>query len=303
MDPDRFFCAAESRASGESIYGTVAHIRSWLLLEYHSVWRRRAVEDSRLLSDNLKHHLQRLERNRNIDRTLLIRREHTRTGPIQCFTIVSNGPHPRITRTLISDYDDVLTQPAGEPVTGLLYAACTHAHHDKCCARFGLPVYCALAELAGEQAWQCSHVGGDRFAANVVVFPFGLYYGRIVPDDVPELVRRSEAGEIWLERYRGRSSFTRAVQVAEYFARAESGRTAIDEFRPLATPGRTGSVTQVYLEARSDASIHLVEFATETAALTRLLTCGSTEPSTVPQYNLVRYSCGSREILPCANKL
>src|SRR3712207_7735232 len=36
------------------------------------------------------------------------------------------------------------SQPPVEPVGGLLYAVCTHGRHDKCCAKFGLPVFCAL---------------------------------------------------------------------------------------------------------------------------------------------------------------
>ena len=29
--------------------------------------------------------------------------------------------------------------------------------------------------------WQSSHIGGDRFAGNVVFLPEGLYYGRVEP--------------------------------------------------------------------------------------------------------------------------
>ena len=43
----------------------------------------------------------------------------------------------------------------------------------------------ALAALHPEQTWEVSHVGGDRFAANLLVLPDGLYYGRVTPDDAP----------------------------------------------------------------------------------------------------------------------
>ncbi len=290
MSTQRFFCAAASCESGESIYGTVAQIRSWLLLEYPGAWRRRAVEDSRYLSMEVKRHLRTMEQDGQIDRTLLMRREHNRCAPFQCFFVKSCEDPPRISRTILSQYEDLLmVQEGGDSVAGLMYAVCTHARHDKCCAKFGFPVYCALREVVGDRAWECSHVGGDRFAANVVVFPHGLYFGHVSPDEVPELVRRCEAGQIWLERYRGRSCFSRSVQVAEYFVRAESGRTGIAEFEPLET-FRDGALTRVKLQGRSDSSIHVVDFAREMGAIEELLTCHSTEPSAVPQYELVRYT-------------
>ncbi|WP_218926810.1 sucrase ferredoxin, partial [Priestia megaterium] len=54
---------------------------------------------------------------------------------------------------------------------------CAHGRHDPCCAVRGLPVGRALGERWPEQVWECSHIGGDRFAANVVVAPDGVYYG------------------------------------------------------------------------------------------------------------------------------
>jgi hypothetical protein len=291
MSDDRFFCASESRANSEAVFGTVARIQSWLLLEYPSVWRRRAIQDSRLLSDGVKKHIAALERRGEIDRSLLIRREHRRSGVLRCFHVASCETAPRIRTTLLDDYDHLpdLQLTRGEAVDGLMFAVCTHGRHDKCCAKFGLPVLCEFREKAGDRAWECSHVGGDRFAANVVVFPYGIYYGRVRPEDVAEIVRRSELGQIWLPGYRGRSCFTRPTQIAEYFARVESGRLGIDEFRPKELCQTVGGNTRVQLFAKSDDTVHEVEFSTETDALHQRLTCHATEPSPVPQYRLRRY--------------
>jgi hypothetical protein len=264
----------------------VAFIRSWLLVEYPSAWRRNAVADSRLLSDTFKQHV------RSIDaRTLLIRRDHRRGERIRCFFVRSCESPPSMVRFEISDYDNLLLEDfRPEPAQELLYAVCTHGRHDKCCAKFGLPLYCALRDQVHERVWQCSHVGGDRFAGNVVVFPYGLYYGHVTPDDVAEIVHRSERGEVWLKGYRGRSCFSRPVQVAEYFLRSESGRLEIDEFHLIDLLPSGGNRRQVRFQARSDASVHLVEYAVESAALNEFLTCGAAEPSTVPQYELIRYA-------------
>jgi hypothetical protein len=286
MHEERFFCAAESRANDEAIYGTVALIRSWLLLEYPRAWRKNALEDSRMLSPELKTHIRRLP----VDRALLIRQDYRRAELLRCFFVNACEDPPVTSRYTIPDYDGLRNlQGNGEQVDTLMFAVCTHGRHDMCCAKFGIPVWCAFRDLAGERAWQCSHVGGDRFAGNVVVFPYGIYYGRVLPEDVPEILRRSDAGKVWLPGYRGRSCFPRAVQVAEYFARLESGRLRIDEFRPLAVERVAVGNTRVTFQARSDRTLHVVEFMTRTDALHQRLTCEATEQSAIAQYELRTY--------------
>jgi hypothetical protein len=254
------------------------------------VWRRNAIDDSRLLSQEVKNYIHDLERHNHVDRSLLIRREHRRSETLHCFSVESSAKPPRMRRVLLRDYEELPNlHGAGEPVEGLIFAVCTHGRRDQCCAKFGLPVYRAFKDCAGDRAWQCSHVGGDRFAANIVVFPYGIYYGRAGPHDVEEIVRMSELGQVWLPGYRGRSCFTRPVQVAEYFARAESRRTAIDEFRLLDAGPMDDNATRVRFEAHSDNTVHLVEFKTRSDALSQRLTCAATESSIVPQYALQRY--------------
>jgi hypothetical protein len=188
----------------------------------------------------------------------------------------------------IEDYEQLLRldrSATGQPVSGPILAVCTHARHDKCCAKFGMPLWCALRDHMPERAWQCSHVGGDRFAGNVVVFPHGLYYGRVTPEDVAELVRRSEAGEVWLPRYRGRSCWARPVQVAEYFLRRETGELRIDAFRPVSIEGPT-----VEFEARYDSgSRHRVEVTVRPDVFRQRLTCEADEESPVSQYELAAH--------------
>src|SRR5688572_17305564 len=101
MSVRRFFCAEASRANREAMFGTVAQIRTWLLLEYPGVWRRNAVEDSRLLSPELKSHIRRLA----VDRTLLIRREHQRASSLHCYFVRSYDEASEVVQYTINDYD------------------------------------------------------------------------------------------------------------------------------------------------------------------------------------------------------
>ena len=92
-------------------------------------------------------------------------------------------------------YDDVaeltdlpLDGTAGEPDDKDLYLVCTHGKHDPCCALRGRPVAAAMAQVRPGQVWECSHIGGERFAANVLLLPSGLVYGRVLPFAAEEFI-------------------------------------------------------------------------------------------------------------------
>ena len=74
--------------------------------------------------------------------------------------------------------------PGLTPHAGPGLRVCTHGRHDTCCAERGRPVAAALAAAHPELTWEVSHIGGDRFAANALVLPHGLYYGRLDADSV-----------------------------------------------------------------------------------------------------------------------
>jgi hypothetical protein len=282
--PERFFCSLASRANREGLAGTVALIRSWLLIEHPAVWRRSAVADSRVLSSAVKAYLGAI----GVDRTLLVRQTHCLSWPARVMFVDSSPDRPSIFVDEIHQYEQLLQAAPtsnGKPVSDAVFAVCTHGRHDRCCAKFGMPVWHALRDHVPERAWQCSHVGGDRFAANVVVFPYGLYYGRVTPEDVPELVRLSKARQIWLPGYRGRSCWPRAVQVAEYFLRRETGETRIDAFRPVEVGGST-----VTFASKGDGIRHRVTFAVRPAAHRQRLTCDADEESPVSRYDLLSFT-------------
>ena len=73
---------------------------------------------------------------------------------------------------------------------------CTHARHDQCCAVRGRPVAQALARAFPDETWESSHLGGDRFAATMILLPHGLYYGRVPTADAAAIVERYLQGEI-----------------------------------------------------------------------------------------------------------
>ena len=101
--------------------------------------------------------------------------------------------------------------PGLTPYDDPLIAVCTHGRHDACCAERGRPVALALAASRHADAvWECSHIGGDRFAGNLLVLPRGLYYGRVDPDSALELADAAVDGRVALDHLRGRSDLADA---------------------------------------------------------------------------------------------
>jgi Sucrase/ferredoxin-like len=122
-------------------------------------------------------------------------------------------------------------------VEGPLYGVCTHGRHDACCAERGRPVAAALTASRPAETWEISHMGGDRFAANMVVLPEGLYYGRMDPGTASQVAALHEQGRVDLVRLRGRSSYPMQVQYAEIALRRHLEEDRLDAIRLIRRQG------------------------------------------------------------------
>lgn len=118
-------------------------------------------------------------------------------------------------------------------------AICTHGTRDRCCAKFGFAVYRRARALfeAGASPFaplECSHLGGDRFAATAVVFPSGSMYGHLDEADLAALLAGEAEGRITPAYYRGRvfepplTQIIRAGLAKDGFASAAAAPIAIE---------------------------------------------------------------------------
>ena len=124
---------------------------------------------------------------------------------------------------------------AGSPVDHPLFLVCTHGKHDRCCAKYGRPLYDAVCEQVEDGwAWQSTHVGGDRFAGNLVVLPEGVYYGRVEPSEAWPVLEAALDSRVHLPRYRGRSCHGFAAQAAERRVREQTGLLGVFDVRVVA---------------------------------------------------------------------
>jgi (2Fe-2S) ferredoxin len=95
----------------------------------------------------------------------------------------------------------------------------------------GRPVAAALAERWPDWTWECSHVGGDRFAANLVLLPDGAYYGYLDAESAVRVVEAHLRGEVEVDHLRGLSTEPPLVQAAVVAAMRRWGPVDARAFR------------------------------------------------------------------------
>ena len=228
-------CASVSARFAEPLAGTAGATRFWLLVEHPGPWPADALMQA--LGPDL---LAEIERRAPGVRTVLIRKSarHQVARPL-CVLVSSAGPAPWMRQIRLDDYRQILdldlealaagAQPkTGQERTEALFTVCTHGKRDACCAAFGRPVLRAVA-AEYDEVWECTHIGGDRFAGNLVCFPHGLYYGHLDVASALSAAQSYEAGKVQLDNLRGRSGLPPAAQVAEHCVRAHTGFDGIGE--------------------------------------------------------------------------
>ncbi|MGO0575070.1 sucrase ferredoxin [Ornithinimicrobium panacihumi] len=129
------------------------------------------------------------------------------------------------------DVDPIPSSSVDEP----LILVCTHGKKDPCCAVRGRPVAAALAARHPEATWECSHTGGDRFAANVLLLPDGAIYGGLDVDSALAAVDAHRDGRPDTAHLRGISGWPRPVQAAVVAVHEKAGPLPWGSVRPVGT--------------------------------------------------------------------
>ncbi len=277
-------CSVQALARGDSGIATASPVQRWLLVEQPGPWGRQALTQSRFdarVAPLLA------ERARQEDvRVLLVRRPGDRLADAGGRWAYADSRPGRegLWWSVRSSDAELLTAPwdgsVGERTTGSTYLVCTHGGHDACCALRGRPLARAMPAA---DVWECSHLGGDRFAANVVVLPHGFYYGQ-VPGDGGLLVAAHEQGEVALAWLRGRAGLPAHVQAAQHGAREELGLLGVDELAPrgstrLPGPGPDDERWEVVLTGPEGPVTVVVESRPSPDAVH--LTCSAARPGRV----------------------
>jgi hypothetical protein len=220
-------CSASSLAAGEPLAGSATRAERWLLVEVRGAWGRD------IGATELSEAVQRLTGEFD-GRVVLIRRPDRRRGPTLAFVVETAQSGGTIRRLRGSEHGFA---EDGE-VEGPLVLVCCHGRRDRCCARYGPPVYDALLScFPAESLWQCSHLGGHRFAANILVLPAGVLLGRVSPAEATLVATEVVEGRIPLDHYRGRTMHTAEMQAADAAVRSAFGLTLVADVRVSPSAG------------------------------------------------------------------
>ena len=232
-------CSDQSLSRDDPMYGTASAGFTWVLLELPGAWGHSAfLQSPSIIDPDLGRAIVRRFETAKM-RIAAIRRPGRRTPQPRWRWFVAHsreGSEALYSGTVDDprDYLDIaLDGSDGTLSTDPVVAICAHGKHDQCCAVRGRSACQAITAEYPEFTWECSHLGGDRFAATMLVLPEGLCYGRVDTADSAELVRLYLEGRLDNTFLRGRTSLPHAVQAAQYFAREAYGDDRIASLSPL----------------------------------------------------------------------
>ncbi|MCZ7589810.1 MAG: hypothetical protein M5U27_13335 [Gaiella sp.] len=295
----RPFCAAGSEARGEPLVATASRIDHWILIEYRGAWRRDVLGGS-LLSPRLKARLREQLATLRPSRLLFVRQPERRDeSGRRVFLATSRPGRERLLGLEVEHQEDLHDvdlagalagdSALGDAVSHPLLVVCTHGKRDRCCARHGRPLYEALRDAApAGEVWQSTHVGGDRFAGNVVALPHGTYHGRVEPGDVPGLLAALGANGVDLGHYRGRSAYSFPVQAAERALRGSEGLLGVDELALVGSERSADDAWRVRFRT-PDGATHRLDVVAELGE-SALLTCDAAEPRRPRHYHVTAHA-------------
>jgi hypothetical protein len=268
-------CTALAEQLGEPMMGTVDQRVRWLLVEDRSAWDSHAVRD--VLGARFEAHA----KERGL-RVLLVRR---REGPPEVDAVRRVFLVDTVNRSIASrtigdlaelDVDEMAgarPDDFGESVGAAMFLVCTNGRRDACCALRGRAV---MAALASEDAWECTHLGGHRFAGNLVCLPDGIIYGRVTAADAPRLAAAYHEGRLDLEHLRGRSMLPSSTQVAEIELRRRLG---LDSLRDVELIEGSEGLDDASATFRTpDGRTHRLELRPERLSPPRAISCRADEP-------------------------
>jgi hypothetical protein len=299
-------CSERSRSRGERMFGSVGQQDAALLLEYPWPFGKSCVSCDRLPEAFKERILEERRRSREtgtglrLSVAMLRQRSRPLSGEIAFWIALPDACDPVLYEFRLDSYEELIAFDIPGVVarasaydryirTEPLFIACTNGRKDPCCARYGMRAYNALVQQVGHLAWQSTHIGGCRFAGNVVCFPHGIYYGHVDPDDVAPILEEYRRQRLYLEKYRGRLSLSLEADVAEYCLRLETGIRELAQFRLVDVQHQTEDRWSARFVSRSTGKIHRVEVVRTRADYEDYLSCQATEQQRPPQYRLIQH--------------
>lgn len=317
MAENSFLCSTYSAQAGEPLPGTAPQGQVWFLLEYNGTWESKAFEAS-LIAEQVKDWVLAALAQIPGSKLLLIRTGSSgraaglhRVAPhpfdegqsLTFYAAIAHETYPILYRFRLYSYEDLLDIDLRGLSKALsiydarkteekLYLVCTHGRRDRCCARAGTLIYEAICsksarEGAAESIWQCSHVGGHRFAANLVCFPHGIFYGRVDLEDVDGILSSYGRGHYYPKKGRGRSCFPGPAQAGEVYLRQYTNLTDLNAFGPVQTTRLDEALWKVRFQIQAEQKHYELLIAKRNTGKTIYPSCSSPEEEPLELFELL----------------
>lgn len=224
-------CSEAAAERGDPRLGTAPPQRNWLLVEHPAPWPVSAPFGADVPDEVLR------EVGHPGVRTLFVRRHgrpgapHRTRGFRRWFSL--RDGEVRTGHWTTADDLRVCADPeAGRPHQGPLFLVCTHGVHDVCCAVAGRPVAAALSQRWPEATFECSHMGGDRFAPNVLALPDLTCFAGMPPQEAVPTLEAHLDGRTDPRWLRGVAGLHPAEQVAVGSVLERFGPGSSTDLRP-----------------------------------------------------------------------
>lgn len=281
-------CSALAEELNEPMIGTVAQRVRWLLVEDRSAWGHDAV------GDVLGADFARAAKERRVRVLLIRRREGDPAADAVRRVILVDTRSAEMAIRAVEDLADLSLEAAteapvadfGAPMTDPIFLVCTNGKRDACCALRGRALMTALAADHAERIWECTHLGGHRFAGNLVCLPGGILYGRVSAADGPRLAAAYLDARLEPSSLRGRSAWPAPAQVAERALRLRHGLEGLDAVA-LGSVEVDGDSAAVVLATTATGAQHEFQLRHEVAVPPRHTSCRADELETPMHWQIV----------------
>lgn len=286
-------CSVAARRRADPLVGSAPPARGWLVFEHPGPWPRTATDVFGDLGPQMARRC--LE---HAVRPMLVRRpgRSTADGDSRSWWFVDSLARTSISGQWSTTEDagralDVVDRGRAAMIPQMVPAepmvlVCTHAKHDVCCAVRGRPMAADLAARWPELVWECSHLGGDRFAGNVVMLPDSTFYGGLDTADVETLVADHLDGSTTLAHYRGSGAHSPPAQAAVAEILRRSGSRRFDDVAVLGVEVLGEGVWEVVLGGRGDLPARAAVTVQRHWRTPQQLTCNALAPAPAAEFEV-----------------
>ncbi len=287
------YCSLNSTDLQEDIFATASYFTKLLLVEYNFPWPEDPLTNN-LLPQEVNDYLLHFKKASRSNRVLFVKNKQKANLQINIFAINNLWEQPYTNHFILTDHKELLnfsetalfSKTHENKFPDLIYLVCTNGKKDKCCSKFGVPVFKQLSQLAGN-VWECTHVGGDRFAPNVLALPCCIFYGSLSIEDLPALVELTKEKKIFLKKYRGRSCNSLIEQAAEYYLRKQQNDLNIFDHEIVNSRETSPGYFEVEFRNTKTGALNLIKIKRGKSLFKRRLTCNSIKEEYPLTYQLM----------------